>query len=74
MTRKNFRIAFAMENGKVIYYGYNNKFPFLTYEISGAYEFDAKYYETKEEKQKEADRLKKYFFGDNDNIKSIIMK
>lgn len=73
MATKNFRIAFAMENGKVIYYGYN-KFPFLTYEINGAYEFEPKYYETQKEKQEEAERLKKYFFGDNDKIKSIIMK
>ena len=74
MTTKKFRIAFAMENGKVIYYGYNNNFQFLTYEINGAYEFDPKYYENKKEEQKEADRLKKYFFGGNDKIKSIIIK
>lgn len=74
MARKNFRIAFAMENGKIIYYGFNNKFAFLTYEINGAYEFETKYYGTKEDEKEEADRLKKYFFGDNDKIKSIVIK
>lgn len=73
MARKNFRIAFAMENGKVIYYGFN-KFPFLTYEIIGSYKFETRYYFTKKEKQEEADRLKKYFFGDNDKIKSIVIE
>ena len=70
---ETFRIAFVTRNGNTFFYGYDH-FPFLTKEFTKAHDFDCEFYHTKASRKEEAERLKKYFFGNEYEITALVLE
>lgn len=73
MAADTFQIAFVTRNGNTFHYGYDH-FPYLTKEIAKARKLDCNFYTTKASRKEEAERLKKYFFGNDCEITALVLE
>lgn len=70
---KTFKIAFILPNGNELYFAYGDGHPYLTRYFCRSYDFVLLYYSSKRERDYEAEKFKRYFFGNLDIKTKIIM-